>query len=277
MTRTKSLAEKLIPWRIWLQTGFLLLWLDPLALRLHNICAPVFHCHACPLATFVCPIGLLAHFSALHLFPFVALGIIIFLGAVFGGFICGWACPFGFLQDLADKIPTPKINLPRWSSYLRFPVLILMVLMIPYLYGPGHPLFFCRLCPAGALEAAVPNVVSQAVAGQEVVWPNTIKLTILILFLVAIFFIYRPWCRLLCPLGAIFGLFNRVSALFLKFNPDTCTSCLVCHDKCKLGILPEKQPSHNSCIRCLDCTRCPPYALSAGSVFNQSTINRSRQ
>ena len=62
---------------MWVQAGFLLAWLDPLLLRMHNVCGPVFHCYSCPLATFACPIGMLANFSALHVIPFAALGTLV--------------------------------------------------------------------------------------------------------------------------------------------------------------------------------------------------------
>jgi ferredoxin-type protein NapH len=149
-------------------------------------------------------------------------------------------------------------------------MLIGAVLAIPYLFGEGHPLFVCRICPAGALEAAVPTMAGQAIAGEKVVWPNVVKLTILIVFLIAIFFIKRPWCRVLCPLGAIFSLFNRVSAFFLRFNPDECTHCERCHKLCEYGIEPEETPNDLRCIRCLECTKCSTDALTLGSVFEGS-------
>ncbi len=76
MAKNKSgtVASKLARWRSWVQAGFLLAWLDPLMLRMHTVCSPVFHCYSCPLATFACPIGVLANFSAIHLIPFAALG-----------------------------------------------------------------------------------------------------------------------------------------------------------------------------------------------------------
>lgn len=266
-TKLGDLASRLIPWRIWIQTAFLLVWLDPAGFRLHTVCAPVFHCYACPLATFACPIGIIAQFSALHLFPFMAVGLLIAFGALFGSLICGWMCPFGFLQDLAAKVPTPKFDPPRSAGYLRYVVLIGTVLAIPYLFGEEHPLFVCRICPAGALEAAVPNMLGQAFAGEQIAWPNALKLIIVVLFLVAIFFMKRPWCRLLCPLGAIFSLFNRVSAFFLRFDADECNHCERCHKLCEYGIEPEKTPNNLSCIRCLECTKCSPEALTLGTIF----------
>jgi polyferredoxin len=153
------------------------------------------------------------------------------------------------------------------AGYLRYVMLIGTVLAIPYLFGEEHPLFVCRICPAGALEAAVPNMLGQAFAGEQIAWPNAVKLIILILFLVAIFFVKRPWCRLLCPLGAIFSLFNRVSAFFLRFDADECTHCEQCHTLCEYGIEPEKTPNNLDCVRCLECTRCSPEALTLGTIF----------
>ena len=237
---------------------------------MHGVCAPVFHCYACPLATFACPIGILANFSAFHIFPFFAVGIIIIAGAIFGGLICGWLCPFGFLQDLTAKVPTKKIPLPAWSGYFRYAVLLGLVILIPYFFGEQHPLFICAVCPAGALEAALPNMAKKAAAGQDVIFPNTLKIIITALFLLAIFFVQRPWCRLLCPLGAIFGLFNRFSAIFLKVKPSQCNSCQLCGNKyCDYGGHPETDPNPDNCIRCLDCTQCPSNALTLGTIFDK--------
>jgi len=105
--------------RAWVQAAFLVIWLDPFLLRLHNVCGPVFHCYSCPLAFLACPIGVVANFSALHLFPFAAVGTLVAIGAIVGTAVCGWACPFGFLQDMAAKIPTPRSRLGRLHSLPR--------------------------------------------------------------------------------------------------------------------------------------------------------------
>lgn len=268
-SRLNNISSKLLGWRMWIQAGFLLVWLDPLGLRWHTMCAPVFHCYACPLSTFACPIGVIAQFGALHIFPFVAIGLLVTVGALFGTLICGWVCPFGFLQDLFAKVPTPKFDPPKWTSHFRYVVLIGTVLAIPYFFGEGHPLFICRVCPAGGLEAAAPNMVSQAAAGQDIAWPNALKISIVVLFLGAVFFIRRPWCRIFCPLGAIFSVFNRFSAFFLHFDPSKCTSCERCHKLCEYGIEPEKSPNDSRCIRCLECTSCSPEALTLISLFDR--------
>lgn len=254
--------------RVWVQSASLMLWLDPLGLRMHTICSPVFHCYSCPLATFACPIGVLANFSALHLIPFVTLGLLAIFGALLGSFICGWTCPFGFLQDLMGKIPTPKFELPTWMGYTRYVVLVGLVLLVPYFFGEDHPLFFCRLCPAGALEAAFPNTASLAIAGADIVWPSAIKVIIFLLILLATFFTWRPWCRLFCPLGAIYGILNKVSFVFLKFHPDQCNDCDLCRDLCRYHGPSERRGSDMRCIRCMECTKCSSVTVS--SVFHSS-------
>jgi ferredoxin len=153
-------------------------------------------------------------------------------------------------------------------------VLVALVLAVPYLFGEGHPLFLCRLCPAGALEGAIPAAVTAAGKGQPVVWPNAAKLTILALFLAAVFIHWRPWCRLLCPLGAVFGLFNRASLLVLRRDQGRCDDCGRCRRPCKYGVIPETQTGGTRCIRCLECARCG--AITVTSVLGRSALSSPR-
>lgn len=277
-TRFARVFARLQPYRLWIQTAFLTIWLAPFGFQYHAVCAPVFHCYACPLATFGCPIGALAESSALigslagvgiwHAIPFLTLGILVLVGALVGSLFCGWACPFGLLQDLAARVPTPKFELPRWMGHLRFVVLGALVLAIPYFFGIEHPLFFCRVCPAGGLEVALPSMVRQAANGQAVVWPNALKVAVVVAFLVAIFFFRRPWCRVLCPLGVIFSAFNRASAFFLKLDRDKCVNCGLCDKSCQYDIDPETSPNDLRCVRCLECTRCKLGALTPSTILH---------
>jgi polyferredoxin len=265
----RSWVRRLARWRPWVQAGFLLAWLDPLLLRMHTVCSPVFHCYSCPLATFACPIGVLANFSALHVVPYLAIGTLLAVGVLLGSFICGWVCPFGYLQDLMAKVPAPKFRLPAWTGNFRYVMLIGLVLAVPYFFGEGHPLFFCRVCPAAAIEAAVPYTISTAVAGSGIAWPSITKSVILVVFLGAALFIWRPWCTLFCPLGAIYGVMNRVSFVFLGYQPAKCNDCDLCRDLCNYRASGHRRGDEVRCIRCLECVRC--NAITLQTVFVPSS------
>ncbi len=265
MRKPKSATARLGRVRAWVQGLFLLVWLDPLMLRMHFICGPVFHCYSCPLATFACPIGVMAQFGALRLFPFLAVGTLLVVGGLFGALICGWVCPFGFVQDALGKVPTPRFRLPRWTGYGRYVVLGGLVIAVPVLFGYGHPWVICSVCPVGALEGAFPRAAGAAMAGESFVLPNALKLGAVALVLIGVFFTYRPWCRTLCPLGALYGLTNRAAAVFLAVDPEKCTHCGRCTRECRYGVRPDVNPNDTRCIRCLECTSCE--ALSVGHPF----------
>ncbi len=265
-------TARLAGWRIWFQTAFLAVWMAPLV-RIHTVCSPVFHCYSCPLATFACPIGVLANFSALHAFPALAIGTLLVIGTLVGAFVCGWICPFGFFQDLLGRIPTPKFTLPAWTGYFRFAVLGLFVLAIPYWFGEQHPLFFCRLCPAGALEAAYPNTIALAMAGKPLVWPTTVKTILFIAFLLLALFTWRPWCTAFCPLGAIYSICNSFSFLFVRVNKDECGDCGLCASLCRYGEGPRQRANDLRCIRCLDCTKC--RTVGVATVLGGTSSSRS--
>jgi polyferredoxin len=257
-----NISHKLSRLRILFQLVFVGIWIFPL--RLFSICSPVFHCYACPLAAFACPIGVMAQFSALHLVPFFAIGTVVVAGALVGSFICGYACPFGFLQDLIGRVPTPKFHLPKWAGITRYVVLVGMVFVFPYLWGEfigeaRNPLFICNVCPAGAIEGSLPRLIL----------PNRVKLVITSLIVIAMFVKIRPWCRLFCPLGAIFGLFNRASVIYMKADGEKCYDCGLCKKKCKYGVVPGEELSSPRCIRCMECVKFKCGVFSASTIFSR--------
>jgi polyferredoxin len=157
----------------------------------------------------------------------------------------------------------------------RYIVLAAFVLAIPYLWGEGNPLFFCRLCPAGAIEGSIPNMTQLAIAGKPLVWPTATKLTILGVVLAAMLFTWRPWCTLFCPLGAIYSLFNHVSFLFLRFHPDRCIGCADCRSLCLDGRKTERRIDGMRCVRCMECSNC--RAVTVETVFNHPPSGKSKE
>lgn len=184
-----------------------------------TVCVPGLNCYSCPGAAGACPIGSFQAVvgSSKFRFSYYITGILILLGVLLGRFICGFLCPFGWLQELLHKIPSPKCSTKRLKPlrYLKYAVLLIMVVLLPALVvnemGMGDP-FFCKyLCPQGVLEGAIPlsltNAGIRAALGKLFSW----KFCILLAVVVASVVFYRPFCKWLCPLGAFYAVMNRVS------------------------------------------------------------------
>jgi ferredoxin-type protein NapH len=238
------------------------------------VCAPGLNCYACPLAAFSCPIGSLQHgFSLLSLkvreFK-LALGALLYVlasvglvGAILGRIPCGWICPFGFLQDLMYKIPFRKLRLPRRINLGRYFFLVIVAAFIPFITAES---WFSRLCPAGALEGGVfLKAVPPDAPLPQTGWFFWFKIAILVLFLLWMTASKRPFCRAVCPLGALFGVFNRVSLYRIAVDDSKCTICGRCREVCPVDINIFDDPNSPDCIRCLECKReCPAEAITSG-------------
>ena len=248
-----------------------------------QICAPGINCYSCPGAVGACPLGSLqGSFSADHSTIYYVCGILLLYSLMFGRMICGWLCPFGLVQELVYKIKTPKLKkspVTRLLSWFKYVVLVFFVLVIPIMYAfRDTPLpAFCKyICPAGTLEGGIgllSNAVNESyfsMLGPLFTW----KFLLMVSILVGSIFIFRLFCRFICPLGALYGLFNKISLFGVKLNKNKCTDCGLCQAHCKVDI---KHVGDQECISCGECIDvCPTKAISwkGSKIFlkaNEST------
>jgi len=228
-----------------------LLVLNSYFLQLRFACVPALHCHSCPLSIFACPVGVLVNFSALRILPFFAIGMLGIVGVVSGRLVCGWLCPFGLIQDVLHKIPVRKIRIPRKFAYTKYLVLIGLVFAVPFFF-PNSRFTFCRVCPAATLEASIPWRIMGVSSGYG--FSFFFRVAVLLGVLVLVVILNRGFCRLLCPLGAIFSLFNRFSLFRIRLTKKDCNDCGLCARVCPVGLNPAKEMYSPECIRCLKCT-----------------------
>ena len=227
------------------------------------LCNPVLSCHSCALSWFACPIGVMVHYSGYHIFPFLALGTVLLLGTLFGRFLCGWVCPFGFLQDLLHKIPSPKFTPPPWAANLKYLVLTLMVFTLPFFLGENTMLSFCRVCPASAMQVTIPGLIGGGLGTATLA--TAVRLGVLAAVLLLVIFSQRIFCKTMCPIGAMMGPLNYLSVWFVKGPAAGCVSCRKCDTVCTMEGAPSTRfeamtPSNRlaDCIVCHECqTVCP--------------------
>ena len=255
---------------------------------LKNFCVPGMNCYSCPGALGACPIGAMQSLfdARRRKFAFSVVGYLAALGLLVGRFICGWLCLFGLIQELLYKIPLPKLKVPkkldRVLRYLKYAVLLILVFLLPFFWrselGVGEP-FFCKyLCPVGTLEGGVPLVLLQEQLKNAAGFLFRWKFALMALVLLSSVYIHRPFCKYLCPLGAFYALFQKVSVLRLKLDGEKCVSCGKCEKICPMGVTVTRDPNSAECIRCGACVRaCPAGALRFGSGAKKPGLNKNEK
>ena len=240
--------------------------------KLKNLCVPGLNCYSCPGAAGTCPIGAMQavignwNFK----FAFYAAGFLVFVGALMGRFVCGWLCPFGLIQDLLYKIPFPRklrtFKGDRLLRKLKYVVLLFFVILLPMflvdVLGQGAP-YFCKLiCPVGTLEGGIPLVLLNKSMHGALGWLYAWKNVLLLFTVFLSILIYRPFCKYICPLGAVYSVFNPISVFRYRIDREKCVGCDACAKVCKMQVNPAENPNHPECIRCGQCKKaCPKQCI----------------
>lgn len=233
-----------------------------------KLCLPGLNCYSCPGALGSCPIGSLQAVLGSPKFQmsFYVVGFFLFTGAILGRVVCGFLCPFGLIQDLLYKIPffAKRKNMPGHKGlvWIKYVVLALMVVILPMFavnaYGISDPWFCKYLCPSGTLFGGIPLIATndglQQALGGLFIW----KMSVLLVILVWSLWVYRPFCKYLCPLGAIYGWFNPIALSRFQMDKEACIDCKKCKAACPMDIPVYAKPNSAECIKCGKCLQACP-------------------
>lgn len=281
MRRMKKVSERM---RLWVQVmftaltnGYVLGFLDGKIYKgsSKRFCVPGLNCYSCPGAVGSCPIGSLQAVlgSSKYQFSFYVIGFLMIVGSLAGRFVCGWLCPFGLVQDLLYKIPfvkkVRKVPFDKQLRCLKYVILVVFVILLPVLVtgigGTGDPWFCKWICPSGTLFAGIPLISMNENLRQTIGFLFGWKMMILLTIIILSVKISRPFCRYLCPLGAIYGIFNRFSLFHYEVDVENCVECGMCEKECPMGIRIYQVPNSPECIRCGKCVQvCPRGAVCTG-------------
>ncbi len=241
-----------------------------------QFCSPGLNCYSCPAAAFSCPIGAMQAVggSMRFNFSFYVSGILLGIGLFLGRAACAFLCPFGLIQELLHTIPGSKFRLPSFLRFIKYGILLVFVLILPVadtnFAGTGDPAFCKYICPAGTLEGGIPLIATHPELRSLLGSLFSLKATVLLFVLLASIFVCRFFCKYLCPLGAIYGLMNKISLTRLSVDHSRCTDCGLCSQVCPMDADPRKGGRSAECIRCFKCVAsCPQEALKLVSSFSR--------
>lgn len=216
---------------------------------------------------------------------FIAVLPIIGVYLIFGRAFCGWVCPMDFLYEMVDKIKNSsrqsavssqkKTIIDKISPKLGYAIAAIllatsMLIGIPFFTNYiSHLTNFFRFITGGVFLALdlpfEPSVL--AYSGS-----------VIILLLGLEYFFPRLWCRVLCPVGKTYGLFNKISLLRLGFTKGTCAECNLCDNMCymKVNISRNINKTHLRDINCIYCGRCVEGCETMGKLIKMKlTIHKS--
>lgn len=209
-----------------------------------------------------------------HQSSFTLMWLVLLLTLFFGPVFCGWVCPIGTVQEFVGKIGRKifpkKYNqfIPKkidyWLRYLRYLVLISIVILT----AQQLRLVFQDYCPYFNLFSF---------------WSSEVTVSAVILLgiiFVGSLFVERPWCKYLCPLGALLGIFNLFRIIPLRRNDEIYINCRKCDRVCPMNIKisDKKVIRDHQCISCLLCTDEASCPVEGGMEFaflrNNKDVNK---
>ena len=157
------------------------------------------------------------------------------------------ACPIGSLQAVIGS----------WNFKMAYYVVGFLI-FIGAMVGR-------LICPAGTLDGGLPLVLLNKSMRSALGWLYIWKNAILVITIILSILIYRPFCKYICPLGALYSVFNPISLYKYRVDKDKCIKCGKCAKACQMIVDPVENSNSPECIRCGRCKKvCPTDAIQCG-------------
>jgi polyferredoxin len=234
---------------------------------------------------------MLTGWNAIFVFPWIGLASFLIVGVLIGKSMCGWICPFGFVQDIMGFFKRKQTDVSARTHdamiYVKYFVLAVTLFIVAtyaatvltgtnagYQSALGVFAFapFTVISPSETLFATLPHMVqsfsgslssgqaidvlSSIASVSALVWARLVVMVIVLAFVV---YVPRSWCRYFCPHGAFMAVMNNFSFIGLRREPFKCEKggCGHCVQVCPMRVpildLPWEKFSHPECIYCMKC------------------------
>ncbi|MFH1943975.1 MAG: 4Fe-4S binding protein [bacterium] len=217
----------------------------------------------------------------------------------FGRFFCGWVCPLGSVVDGFDNVVRAKSLNEKYGHMKQLKFFLLVIVLVAAVFSLQlagfvdpiplftrtmatflYPLFVFIidgsmgvLMSLGFLEDSIFRLnewMRGAILPVHIItFQGSVLIALVFMGILLWAFAHkRFWCRNLCPLGALYGLFSKIR-WYRRCVMDACTQCKLCYKNCRMGAIEKdfKSTNHVECINCFDCQKiCPVHAIDFGFV-----------
>ena len=208
---------------------------------------------------------------------FIAFALVIFVPSLIGRkLFCGWVCPLGALQDLLNKIPHRfKIKQPSFTAMNAIRLALIVLFIISFHAARSH-----IMALGGALEADTSSRIWLIYSAFSIYEPinmfellhwevNTLFIVLMSILVLASLVLYRPFCYIICPIGGLTWLLERVAPGRIRIDMSACNNCGICVQESPCPTMKpllagetKNLPDCTSCGECLN--TCPTDAISFG-------------
>ena len=179
----------------------------------------------------------------------VILATILLITILFRTLFCGWVCPAGTFFDLIRVFGKWIGNLGiikpinrKFKKWIKRNSLILGKI-------DKYSRYFRYVLFAWILQAAFLGIASVKNGDEGGV--ASVKYLVFIMIFLGLF-VERSWCKYSCPVGAIMGLFGKISPTSISRNEGSCISCSICSKVCPMNI----DVASRTFVKDIDCQTC---------------------
>jgi len=198
------------------------------------------------------------HFTSIH-----PAGLTIFLAILLTGLFlkkgfCGWLCPVGTLSEylwlLGRRLFGRSLALPRWLDWpLRMVKYLLLGLFLWAVWGMDlHALEAFLNSPYNRMADLKMYLFFARIGG--------LALGVILVLAALSVVVQNPWCRYLCPYGALLGFLSLASPFKVRREATTCIDCEACTRACpsRIQVHASERVHSDECMACLRCIEACP-------------------